>query len=43
MMTYKISKLLVTQILIRYTFQTTHEPAPILKPSENKTFAQTAC
>ena len=30
-------------ILIRYTFQTTHEPAPILKPSENKSFAQTAC
>ena len=30
-------------ILIRYTFQTIHEPAPILKTSENKTFAQAAC
>ncbi|MDO4864871.1 MAG: recombinase family protein, partial [Ruminococcus sp.] len=30
-------------ILIRYTFQTIHEPVPILKPSENKTFAQAAC
>ena len=30
-------------LLIRYTFQTIHEPAPILKPSENKSFAQTAC
>lgn len=30
-------------ILIRYTFQTIHTPAPILKPSENKTFSQAAC
>ena len=39
----KYSRTCGNTILIRYTFQTTHEPAPILKPSENKSFAQTAC
>ncbi|MCR5707472.1 MAG: DUF4368 domain-containing protein, partial [Ruminococcus sp.] len=39
----KYSRTCGNTILIRYTFQTIHEPAPILKPSENKTFAQAAC
>lgn len=39
----KYSRICGNTILIRYTFQTIHEPAPILTPSENKTFAQTAC
>ena len=39
----KYSRTCGNTILIRYTFQTIHEPAPILKPSENKSFAQTAC
>jgi len=39
----KYSRTCGNTILIRYTFQTTHEPAPNLKPSENKTFAQAAC
>ena len=39
----KYSRTCGNTILIRYTFQTNHEPAPILKPSENKTFAQAAC
>lgn len=39
----KYSRTCGNTILIRYTFQTTHEPALILKPSENKTFAQAAC
>lgn len=39
----KYSRTCGNTILIRYTFQTMHKPAPILKPSENKTFAQAAC
>ncbi|MBR1824796.1 MAG: DUF4368 domain-containing protein, partial [Ruminococcus sp.] len=39
----KYSRTCGNTILIRYTFQTIHEPAPIQKPSENKTFAQAAC
>lgn len=39
----KYSRTCGNTILIRYTFQTNHEPVPILKPSENKTFAQAAC
>ena len=39
----KYSRTCGNTILIHYTFQTIHEPAPILKPSENKSFAQTAC
>ena len=39
----KYSQTCGNTILIRYTFQTIHEPAPILKTSENKTFAQAAC
>lgn len=38
----KYSRTCGNTILIRYTFQTIHEPTPILKPSENKTFAQAA-
>lgn len=39
----KYSRTCGNTILIRYTFQTIHEPAPILRSSENKTFAQAAC
>ena len=39
----KYSRTCGNTILIRYTFQTIYAPAPILKPSENKTFAQAAC
>ena len=39
----KYSRTCGNTILIRYTFQTIHKPVSILKPSENKTFAQTAC
>ena len=39
----KYSRTCGNTILIRCTFKATHEPASILKPSENKTFAQAAC
>ena len=39
----KYSRTCGNTILIRYTFQTIHEPAPMIKPTENKTFAQSAC
>ena len=39
----KYSRTCSNTILIRYTFQSLHQPAPILTPTSNRTFAQAAC
>lgn len=39
----KYSRTCGNMILIRYTFQSLHQPVPILTPSTNRTFAQAAC
>lgn len=39
----KYSRTCGNMILIRYTFQSLHQPAPILTPNTNRIFAQAAC